>query len=92
VRPGATYLPAQIIRAALDTVRGVRVAAIARQAEKKQGHGDAIAAAIRAARLAALREWRRHATSERLTRSPPAQFRYGTRPPSSRRRRAASAL
>ena len=56
---GAAYGPAQIIRAALATVRGVRVAAIVQQAEKKQGHGDAIAAAIRAARLAALREWRR---------------------------------
>jgi tRNA nucleotidyltransferase (CCA-adding enzyme) len=61
-RPGmarGAYAPAAIVRAALSTVRDVRVTAVARAAERKKGSGDAIAAAIRAARLSALREWRR---------------------------------
>ena len=61
-RPGAgsaAYAPAAIVRDALATVRGVRVTAIAREAEKRQARGDAIGAAIRAARLSALRAWRR---------------------------------
>jgi tRNA nucleotidyltransferase (CCA-adding enzyme) len=57
--PAGTYAPAAIVRAALAAVRDVRVAAIARAAETKNGSGDAIAAAIRAARLKALRDWRR---------------------------------
>jgi tRNA nucleotidyltransferase (CCA-adding enzyme) len=65
-RPGtarSTYAPAAIVRAALCTVRGVKVTAVAREAEKKKGGGDAIATAIRAARLSALREWRRQNTA-----------------------------
>ena len=65
-RPGMTrdaYEPAAIVRAALSTVRGVRVTAVAREAEKRKGGGDAIATAIRAARLLALREWRRQNTA-----------------------------
>ena len=61
-RPGparADYAPAAIVRGALAVVRGVRVTAIAREAEKRQARGDAIGAAIRAARLSALRAWRR---------------------------------
>jgi tRNA nucleotidyltransferase (CCA-adding enzyme) len=61
-RPGTAsggYAPAAIVRGALAIVRDVRVTAVAREAEKKKGTGDAIAAAIRAARLSALREWRR---------------------------------
>jgi len=61
-RPGAgtTYAPAQIIREAHGVVRGVPIAAIAREAERnRSGGGDAIATSIRAARLAALRAWRR---------------------------------
>ncbi len=61
-RPGATggaYAPAAVVRAALETVRGVRVSEIARVAQRRQGSGDAIAVAIRSARLAALRHWRR---------------------------------
>jgi len=61
-RPGAgsaAYAPAAIVRDALATVRGVRVTAIAREAEKRQARGDAIGAAIRAARLSARRAWRR---------------------------------
>jgi tRNA nucleotidyltransferase (CCA-adding enzyme) len=55
----ATYEPAAIVREALDVVRGVRVAAIAEQAQRKQkSGGDAIATAIRAARIKALRDWR----------------------------------
>ena len=61
-RPGAgsaAYAPAAIVRDALATIRGVRVTAIAREAEKRQARGDAIGLAIRAARLSALRAWRR---------------------------------
>ena len=57
---GAAYAPAGIVRAALAVVRGVAVAAVAREAQRRtSAGGDAIAAAIRAARLTALREWRR---------------------------------
>jgi tRNA nucleotidyltransferase (CCA-adding enzyme) len=53
------YAPAVVIREALAVVRGVRVAAIAEQAQRKQQRGsDAIATAIRAARIKALRDWR----------------------------------
>jgi len=61
-RPGAArgdYAPAAIVRGALAIVRGVRVTEIAREAGRKQARGDAIGAAIRAARLSALRAWRR---------------------------------
>jgi len=62
-RPGAQddYPPAAVLRDALEVIHGVRVATIARAVEAKaqRGNGDAIAAAIRSARIAALREWRR---------------------------------
>ncbi len=61
-RPGAPetgYAPAAVVRGALEVVRAVRVAAIAQEVQRRQGGGDAIAAATRAARLSALREWRR---------------------------------
>jgi len=63
-RPGASaagHEPGRIIRAACAAVREVRVAAIARDTKLRRGTGgDAdIAAAIRAARLGALRVWRR---------------------------------
>ena len=60
-RPGASgsrYEPGEIIRAAYAAIRGVKVAAIARDARMRRGDAD-IAAAIRAARLTALRAWRR---------------------------------
>jgi tRNA nucleotidyltransferase (CCA-adding enzyme) len=59
--PDGAYEPAAIVRGALATLRGVSVAAIAREAERKasRGGGDAIASAIRAARLAALRAQRK---------------------------------
>jgi tRNA nucleotidyltransferase (CCA-adding enzyme) len=61
-RVNARYAPAAIIRNALAVVRTVRVAAVAREAQRqRQAGGDAVAAAIRAARLLALREWRRRA-------------------------------
>lgn len=62
--PGAEYAPAAIVRGALETVRAVRMTAIAREAERKQARGDAIAAVIRSARLSALREWRRQRTAD----------------------------
>jgi len=67
-RPGAGgsgYEPGRIIRAARAAVRELRVAAIAREATQRRGAGrDAdIAAAIRAARLGALRAWKRAQTA-----------------------------
>jgi tRNA nucleotidyltransferase (CCA-adding enzyme) len=58
---GACYEPGEIIRAAYAAVRGVTVAAIARDTSRQRdAGGDAdIAAAIRAARLGALHRWRR---------------------------------
>ncbi len=63
-RGGGEYAPAAYLRAALAAVRAVGVAAIARHAAAKpDAGGDAIAAAIRTARLAALRQWKRGAGS-----------------------------
>jgi len=57
---GDDYAPARIVRAALAVVTGVDAGAIARSAGARQtAGGDAIAKAVRAARLAALRAWRR---------------------------------
>jgi tRNA nucleotidyltransferase (CCA-adding enzyme) len=65
-RPGASaapYAPATIVREALAVVRGVEVGAVARSVRAApKGDGDAIAAAVRRARLAALRQWRRMRT------------------------------
>ncbi len=63
-RPGAAqdYASAAILADALATIRAVPVAAVAKAAAMRARAGrrdDAIAAAIRAARLAALRNWRR---------------------------------
>jgi tRNA nucleotidyltransferase (CCA-adding enzyme) len=57
-RPGAArdYAPARIVRAALAVVEGVDAGAIARGVT---GQRDAVAKAVRAARLDALRAWRR---------------------------------
>ncbi len=64
-RPGApqAYVPARILRDALAVVKGVDAGAVARAAAKRGGaaRDDAIAAAVRGARLKALRAWRRGA-------------------------------
>jgi tRNA nucleotidyltransferase (CCA-adding enzyme) len=75
------YSPAQFVRDALATVKGVDAAAVARKARagaaaKTAIAHDAIAKAMRAARLKALREWRK-TTPDRP-------------PPASRPRRRAS--
>jgi tRNA nucleotidyltransferase (CCA-adding enzyme) len=62
-RPGADgeYAPAHVLRSAFDVVRAVDVAAIARRvsaAAQADAAGEAIASAIRAARIKALRTWR----------------------------------
>jgi len=59
------YAQAAIVRDALAIVRGVKVAAVAARAMRAgadSAEGD-IARAIRAARLAALREWKRARTA-----------------------------
>ncbi len=63
-RPGAgpDYPPAEVIRAGLAIVKAVAAAAVARSVavrSKKAAPADAIAKAVRAARLRALREWKR---------------------------------
>jgi tRNA nucleotidyltransferase (CCA-adding enzyme) len=65
-RPGAggDYAPADVVREALAVVRAVNAAAVARSVaarsrSKKAVPADAIAKAVRAARLKALRGWRR---------------------------------
>ncbi len=65
-RPGATgtYAPGEFVRAALATVRGVDAASIARGVAARREMqsappSDAIATALRAARLKALRDWRK---------------------------------
>jgi len=77
-RPGAPqdYAPAAILRGALTTIKAVDAGAIARAVTARpggKGDDDAIAKAVRNARLKALRGWAALAKS-------------GTRPPSSRRR------
>jgi tRNA nucleotidyltransferase (CCA-adding enzyme) len=68
---GVDYAPARIVRAALAIVKGVDAAAIARgvTATRKAGGSDrafAVGKAVRAARLAALRVWRRTALPSSL--------------------------
>lgn len=59
-RRGAWHTPATLIRAALDVVRAVQVASVlGTLPSESRGNGKMIAAAIRSARLAALRAWRR---------------------------------
>jgi tRNA nucleotidyltransferase (CCA-adding enzyme) len=65
-RPAGDFGAARYVRAALDIVKGVDAGAIARAVPGKSGvpakaHPDAIALAVRAARLAALRAWKRGA-------------------------------
>jgi tRNA nucleotidyltransferase (CCA-adding enzyme) len=65
-RPGAApdYVPARLLREALAFVAAVDAGAIARAAAGRGGEAtrsERIAAAVRAARLAALRQWRRTA-------------------------------
>jgi tRNA nucleotidyltransferase (CCA-adding enzyme) len=60
---GGDYVPGQFVRAALSTVKGVDAAAVARKARSRTTAGsvkatNAIAKAVRAARLKALRAWR----------------------------------
>ena len=59
------FAPAALLRAALDVVQGVDAGAIARAVPAKsrpvKDRSDAIARAVRAARLAALRAWKRTA-------------------------------
>ena len=62
--PASDFPAARYLRAALDVVKGVDAGAIARAVQRKSGlpakaHSDAIALAVRAARLAALRAWKR---------------------------------
>jgi tRNA nucleotidyltransferase (CCA-adding enzyme) len=62
-RPGAPqdYPPAALLRRALAVVKAVDAGAIARAAKDRAGHGareDAVAAAVRSARLKALRVMR----------------------------------
>jgi tRNA nucleotidyltransferase (CCA-adding enzyme) len=60
-RPGAPapYAPASLLREALAAVREVDAGAIAREAADKKHQAGAIGARIRAARLAALKRWKR---------------------------------
>jgi tRNA nucleotidyltransferase (CCA-adding enzyme) len=63
-RPGRSpdYAAARIVHGALEVVRKVNVGAVARAAAAKKSKGrkeDVIADAVRAARLAALRAWKR---------------------------------
>ena len=62
-RPGGDgdYAPTALLREALEVVRGVDAAAVARRAIERAGgadRGDAVPAAVRRARLASLRAWR----------------------------------
>ena len=62
-RPGRPqdYAPAQLLREALAVVKRVNAGAIARETAAKAEESrrdDAIATAVRAARLAALRRWK----------------------------------
>jgi len=62
-RPGrdTDYAPAALLPKALEVVRSVDAAAVARRAIERAGgadRGDAVPAAVRRARLAALRAWR----------------------------------
>ena len=69
--------PARIVRSALDVVRGVAVDSVLRDLPREsRAKGDLIAAAIRAARLTALRAWRRRqpqAVAECSTQDRPTQ-------------------
>jgi tRNA nucleotidyltransferase (CCA-adding enzyme) len=74
---GTGYAPAQLIQDALAVVRGVDAAAVARRAGTRAGAGPkaaalAIPAAVRAARLAALRTWRRTQAGTPQRDEPPA--------------------
>ena len=70
-RPGAssTYRPGELARQAYDTVRGVDAGAVATEVMSRAAkHGvpagsDAIAKAIRAARIAALKRWKAKAVT-----------------------------
>jgi tRNA nucleotidyltransferase (CCA-adding enzyme) len=68
---GGVYAQAQFVRAALATVKSVDAAAVARKAKsgvaKRPIAIDAVAKAVRAARLKALREWRSAYASAPLT-------------------------
>jgi tRNA nucleotidyltransferase (CCA-adding enzyme) len=80
-RPGRSqdYAPAAIFKDALKAIRAVNAGAIARKVSAKKSEGrpeDAIAEAVRTARLAALKDWKK---SLRGSGSKP-----GTPPPSSR--------
>ena len=83
------YAPAQCLRDALATVKDVDAAAVARRIKagakaKIPTAINAIPKAVRAARLKALRAWRK-------TQNPVTGLRPDTPPPASRRRRRASA-
>ncbi len=68
---GDIYPQAQFVRDALSTVKSVDAAAVAKRAKsgvaKKPIAIDAVAKAVRAARLKALRDWRRASASAPLT-------------------------
>jgi len=59
------YAPAALVRAALAAARSVDAAAVARGVRALATGKDAIAKAVRAARLAALRKWRKALDEER---------------------------
>ena len=71
-----TYAPAQFLRDALATIRGVDAAAVARKIKAGAKAGiptaiDAIPKAVRAARLKALRAWRKTQVAARALASAP---------------------
>ena len=85
------YAPARFVRDALAAVRGVDAGVVAGKARsgseshpKESAAGDAVAKAVRAARIAALRRWKKSL-------APGAAVKADTQPPASRRRRRASA-
>ncbi len=81
------YAQGQFVRDALSIVKGVDAAAVARgararSAAKTRSAADSVAKAVRAARLEALRAWKKSVR--------PPVLKSGTRPRASRPRRRAS--
>ena len=68
-RAGDDYEPRRLVRAALAVMAGVDAGAIAASGTEARGSGDAVAKAVRAARLKALRTWRAAAIPAKRVRS-----------------------
>jgi len=66
---GVEYPPSRLVRAALAVVAGIDAGAIARSEAGAGAAGDGVAKAVRAARLRALRAWRRAPNSAQRLRS-----------------------